>query len=229
MKMYDNFKSGTVLLLLLAGSPLLHAQPHSPADLTAAAQQWLQQQAGADKSKVQVHPLDPRSASRSCETPLQFSLVNPKIQSQNSIKVLCDGIGGWQLYLSAKVSQMTDVLVSTKHLAPGTLLGADMVQIESRDQLFIRGATLTDASIVDGARIKRNLSQGQILTLRDLCLVCKGDQVTIEGISGSLVVATSGKALSDGSLGDNIEVQNSSSGRKIQASVTAVKKVAINL
>ncbi len=53
--------------------------------------------------------------------------------------------------------------------------------------------------------------------------------VTIEGISGSLNVATSGKALSDGSLGDNIQVQNLNSGRKVQASVTAVKKVAINL
>lgn len=229
MKMYDNFKAVALLFLLLDGCPSARADIHSAAELTAAAQQWLQQEAGSAQTKVQVHPLDPRSADRRCDTPLVFALVNPKLQSQNSIKVLCQDPGGWQLYLSAKVSQMTDVLVSTKQLAPGTVLNADMMQVESRDQLFVRGATITDVRVVEGARIKRNLSQGQILTMRDLCLVCKGDQVTIEGFSGSLVVATSGKALSDGSLGDSIEVQNSSSGRKIQASVTAVKKVAINL
>ncbi|WP_430456176.1 flagellar basal body P-ring formation chaperone FlgA [Rheinheimera sp.] len=160
---------------------------------------------------------------------MQFSLVNPKLQTQNSIKVLCETELGWQIYLSAKVSQMQEVVVSRRQLAPGVILSKEMIQLETRDQLISRGAVVTDPELLDGARTKRSLSRGQILTLQDLCLVCKGDMVTIEGISGSLIVATSGKALSDGSLGDNIQVQNLNSGRKVQASVTAVKRVAINL
>ena len=232
MKMYDNFnfkglKHLALLLPYMAFS--LHAEVYSAADLTNAAQNWLQQQTSSNQVHVRVHPLDSRSADRECSMDLQFSLVNPRLQSQNSIKVLCGGTSGWQLYLSARVTQLADVVVAKRQLAPGSVINTEMVQIESRDQFFSRGAVITDPQILDGARTKRALNLGQILTLQDLCLVCKGDMVTIEGISGTLIVATSGRALSDGSLGDNIQVQNLSSGRKVQASVTAVKKVAINL
>jgi flagella basal body P-ring formation protein FlgA len=229
MKMYDNFKALRALAILLSGLVAeAHSETFNAADLTNAAQQWLQQQS-ADQVQIRVHPLDARMKARECDAPLQFSMVNPKIQSQNSIKVLCSGTNGWQLYLSARASQLVEVVVATRQLAPGSVLSMDMVQLENRDQLFSRGATISNPDIVEGARTKRALNPGQILTLRDLCLVCKGDMVTIEGISGTLIVATSGKALSDGSLGDNIEVQNLNSGRKVQANVTAVKKVAINL
>jgi flagella basal body P-ring formation protein FlgA len=83
--------------------------------------------------------------------------------------------------------------------------------------------------MVIGARTKRSLNIGQIITNADLCLVCKGDIVTIEGISDSLVVSAAGKALADGALGDNVRVQNLQSGRTIVASVSAIKKVAIKL
>jgi flagella basal body P-ring formation protein FlgA len=232
MKMYDNFnfKGLRYLALLLpALSFQASATTFSAADLTNAAQQWLQQQITPSQTQIRVHPLDTRSKDRECDVALQFSLVNPKIQSQNSIKVLCSGTRGWQLYLSARASQLVDVIVAKRQLAPGSVLSTEMVQLESRDQFFSRGATISNPDLVDGARTKRALSPGQILTLQDLCLVCKGDMVTIEGISGTLMVATSGKALTDGSLGDNIEVQNLNSGRKVQANVTAVKKVAINL
>lgn len=232
MKMYDNFKlSKLSSLALLIG--FLHgvasAEIYSPDKLTAAAEHWLQQNAGSGQAQIRVYPLDSRSQDRECAVPLQFSLVNPKLQTQNSIKVLCETDSGWQLYLSAKVSQMQEVVVSRRQLAPGVILNKEMIQMESRDQLYSRGAVVTDLALLDGARTKKSLSRGQILTLQDLCLVCKGDMVTIEVISGSLSVATSGKALSDGSLGDNIQVQNLNSGRKVQASVTAVKRVAINL
>lgn len=232
MKMYDNFKfNGFRSLALLLGLQFgsAGAEVYTPADLTTAAQHWLQQHAADEQSQIRVHPLDVRSSNRECRLPLQFSLVNPKLQTQNSIKVLCESEQGWQLYLSARVTQIVEVVVSRRQLAPGSVLTQEMLQVENRDRLQSRGAVVTDPTILEGARTKRALNLGQILTLQDLCLVCKGDMVTIEGISGSLNVATSGKALSDGSLGDNIQVQNLNSGRKVQASVTAVKKVAINL
>ncbi len=217
--------------MLIAGFQLFTAQAdiYNPASISSAAQQWLQQQTGSAQMQVRVYPLDPRSHERSCETSLQFDLVNPKLQGQNSIKVTCADEHGWQLYLSAKISLMAEVVVMTRQLAPGTVLSQDMFRVESRDQAFSRGAVVTDPEVLLGARTKRSLNLGQVVTLQDLCLVCKGDMVTIEGLSGTLIVATSGKALSDGSLGDNIQVQNLNSGRKVQASVTAVKKVAINL
>jgi flagella basal body P-ring formation protein FlgA len=232
MKMYDNFsniKLNTLTLLLGMQVFSAAAEVYTPSDLTNATQAWLQQQSNTAHMQIRVHPLDMRSKNRECSVPLQFSLVNPKLQTQNSVKILCDAEQGWQLYLSAKISQMIEVVVTRRQLPPGSVLTGEMIEVEARDQFFSRGAVITDPLLIEGARTKRAVNLGQILTLQDLCLVCKGDMVTIEGISDSLVVATSGKALSDGSLGDSIQVQNLNSGRKVQASVTAVKKVAINL
>jgi len=231
MKMYDYFKLLPLLYLSVSVLTPAHALEanYSPAQISQAGQDWLNQQLDDSSVQAKVYPLDNRLANRYCTQPLQFSLVSPRIQTQNSIRVLCDGPAGWQLYLSAKVSKMLEVAVSERQLAAGTVLSIDMFRIELRDQLLSRGAVVQDPAIINGARSKRSLSVGQVVTMQDLCLVCKGDLVTIEGISGTLIVATAGKALSDGSLGENIQVQNLNSGRTVQASVTAVKKVAIQL
>lgn len=230
MKMYDYFKTLPLLWLVVAGlNPAIANSLYSPAQISQDGQAWLTDYVNDSTVKVAVYPLDNRLAERSCTEPLQFSLVNPKIQTQNSIRVLCNGPAGWQLYLSAKVSRLIEVAVSERQLPSGTVLSQDMFRLEMRDQLTSRGSVIQDPQLLSGARSKRSLSVGQVVTLQDLCLVCKGDMVTIEGISGTLIVATAGRALADGSLGENIQVQNLNSGRTVQASVTAVKKVAIEL
>lgn len=230
MKMYDYFKLLPLLYLSVFSLQAVAAElTYAPAQISQAGQDWLNQHINDSSIKATVYPLDSRLANRYCAEPLQFSLVSPRLQAQNSIRVLCEGPAGWQLYLSAKVSKLLEVAVSERQLAAGTILSSDMFRLELRDQLSSRGAVVQDPALLAGARSKKTLSVGQIVTLQDLCLVCKGDLVTIEGISGTLIVATAGKALSDGSLGENIQVQNLNSGRTVQASVTAVKKVAIQL
>jgi len=230
MKMYDYFIKLPLVWLTIAALNNAMATPlYSPAQISQAGQQWLDNYLNDPTLKASVYPLDNRLAERSCTQALQFNLVNTKVQTQNSIRVLCEGPAGWQLYLSAKVSRMIEVAVSERQLPSGTILSSDMFRIELRDQLSSRGSVVQDPQLLAGARSKRSLSIGQIVTLQDLCLVCKGDMVTIEGISGTLIVATAGRALSDGSLGESIQVQNLNSGRTVQASVTAVKKVAIEL
>jgi flagella basal body P-ring formation protein FlgA len=238
MKMYDNFfqtlncrKLLTALGLLIASTPSL-ATEYFAAQLSSQANAWLETrlaEQGTENAKVIMYPVDQRIASKFCELPLEFSLVNQSIQTQNSIRVQCPDQSGWQVYLSAKVSKMVMALVSNRQLAAGSLITEDAIYAQEREQSQARGVLLQDPAMVIGARTKRSLNIGQIITNADLCLVCKGDIVTIEGISDSLVVSTAGKALNDGALGDNVRVQNLQSGRTIVASVSAIKKVAIKL
>lgn len=238
MKMYDNFywRLGQAKLLLafslLLPSNHLAATEYSRTQLSEQVVAFLQSQLAVQDNtdvKITMHPIDARIGSKFCQSPLQLQLVNPQIQNQNSVKVQCVDEQGWQIYLNAKVSKMVQALVSARQLAPGSVITAEAIYSQSREQSQSRGLILQDPALVIGARTKRSLNIGQIITNADLCLVCKGDIVTIEGISNSLVVSTAGKALSDGALGDNVRVQNLQSGRVVVASVSAIKKVAINL
>lgn len=238
MKMYDNFfqalicrKYFTSIVLLLACVKPMAAE-YQASQLTSEAHTWLESvliAEGTTSAKITMYPVDQRLASKYCELPLEFSLVNPSIQNQNSIRVQCHDANGWQIYLSAKVSKMVMALVTNMQLTAGSIITAEAVSLQTREQNQARGIIMQDPAFVIGARTKRSLNIGQIITNADLCLVCKGDMVTIEGISDSLIVSAAGKALNDGALGDNVRVQNLQSGRTVVASVSAIKKVAIKL
>ncbi|MBY0418822.1 MAG: flagellar basal body P-ring formation chaperone FlgA, partial [Pararheinheimera sp.] len=132
-----------------------------------------------------------------------------------------------QLYVSARFTQQTDATLTVRNIALGSLITADMLTLGQADLRLARGSLVKNPASVIGARVKRSLSAGQVVTLQDLCLVCKGDIVTISGLNSGLEVRTVGIAQMDGILGDQIRVTNRQSNRTVVAEVVAVKKVAI--
>lgn len=236
MKIYDNFSKLQKLIapfggfLLLSIAAPLKAESYSADDLTRLVAGWaIQQTQSQDQMSVQVFPLNSRLAAKDCPTPPELSWVNPALQQQNSVKIHCNSDTPWQVFVNVRLVQQVEVVVSSKQLSSGSIVSSSDLALEVRDVRQARGQYLTTFERIDGARLKRTVSHGQILKLSDFCLVCKGDQVTIEGISGTLAVSTTGKALSDATLGETVRVQNSQSGRVVEAQVTAVKKVTINL
>ncbi len=237
MKMYYKFLPRARLLQALCTSLILYsgttfAASYSMADLTLYTTQWLEQQtpdSGLNQLKIQVYPLDNRLADKTCEQSLQFALVSEQLQRQNTVKVQCPDSGGWQLFLPAKVSQFVDAVAVTRQLAAGSYLSSDMLTQTETELSQSRGALVPEVELIVGARTKRTLNAGQILTQNDLCLVCKGDVVTIAGVSNGLSVTTQATALQDGTLGDDVKVQNLQSKRVVTAQITAVKRVEIKL
>jgi len=237
MKMYDKFLPKIRhLQALYTGLALLSwgvsATSYSMSDLTTYTTNWLEQQApdqSVNKLKIQVHPLDSRLADRNCEQSLQMSLVNVQLQRQNTVRIQCPDTGGWQLFVSAKVSQLVNAVAVTRQLAAGSYLSNDLLVETETELLQSRGTLVNDAQFIVGARTKKALNSGQIITQNDLCLVCKGDVVTIAGVSNGLSVTTQATALQDGTLGDDVRVQNLQSKRVVTAQITAVKRVEIKL
>ncbi len=237
MKMYDNFFSLKQCLrqILVALSLLsFHAlgNSYSMADIAEQSTAWLSlqlSQSDSSQQDVLVHPLDARLAAKTCEQPLQFSLVSTKVQRQNTIRVLCTDSPGWQLFLSARVSQLIQAVTASRQIPAGTVISSDMLSLGSAESSQTRASLVQDPALIVGARAKRSLNQGQILNQTDLCLVCKGDVVTIEGISTGLTVTTQATALQDGTLGEAVRVQNNGSNRVIKAEIVAVKRVVIKL
>ena len=63
----------------------------------------------------------------------------------------------------------------------------------------------------------------------NVCIVCKGEMVTILANSSSFQIKTNGTALSDGTVGEQVRIKNNRSGKVISARVKAINKVVINL
>lgn len=237
MKMYDKFipwiayqKALCATLVLISGH--VGANSYSMSDLTTHTANWLEQQkfdSGPGQFKIQVHPLDERLADKTCDQPLQLSLVNGQLQRQNTVRIYCSDPNDWQLFVPARISIYVSAVAVSRQLPAGSYLSSDMLVQTDTELLQSRGAIIDEAKLIVGARTKRALNSGQILTQNDLCLVCKGDVVTIKGVSNGLSVTTQATALQDGTLGDEVKVQNLQSKRIVTAQIIAVKRVEINL
>ena len=234
MKKYENlFKQAlTVTIAALCFSSAVRAadpQSYTPGQLTELAATWLEQQVKERLGELQINitPLDNRIGDKLCSTLPQLSLSQDITQRQNTIQLRCNSEPGWLLYVPVRIDEIVRTVVMTQNITTGTLISADMLTTDNRERRFVRGSLVSDESLIIGAKSKKSLSLGQIVTLQDLCLVCKGDVVTISVSDNGLQVAATGIAQSDGSLGDTISVLNRQSKRAIIAEVTAVNRVSV--
>ena len=233
MKKYENlFLCSLVYLCLTVCLPTQASeQSYQPEHLTTLAQQWLDNQLSAYDGAVyqtDISALDPRIGSKACAVALEFNLSQALTQRQNTIVIRCNSGDNWQLYVPVRIDEIVQTLVVKQNITTGSLITADMLENTTRPRRLVRGNLVAEATDAIGAKTKRSLSMGQILTYQDLCLVCKGDIVTIAIRDKGLAVSASGVAMSDGSLGDIIQVQNRQSKRAIKAEVIAVNRVSVN-
>lgn len=178
---------------------------------------------------VKVMPLDKRIKIQSCQQPLVASLSTKKHSRNQYVKVHCPGEKPWQLFISARVETMVPVLVASTNIARGSILDSSNMKVEMRRQHSVRGEVLDSAQLIAGARSNRNISSGQAIHKKLICLVCKGESVTIIASNNNFSIKTAGTALSNGSIGDEVRVKNTRSGRTVSARVNALNQVIINL
>ncbi|MCT7656635.1 flagellar basal body P-ring formation chaperone FlgA [Oceanimonas sp. NS1] len=70
---------------------------------------------------------------------------------------------------------------------------------------------------------------GRPILASQLCVVCKGDRVTIVAQSGGLSIRTDGTAEEDGTFNERIRIRNTRSGREIQARISEAGVVTVGL
>ncbi|WP_214000102.1 flagellar basal body P-ring formation chaperone FlgA [Arsukibacterium sp.] len=234
MNKYDKFYP-TVFILLFFISNLSWANvsdvaQYSPQQLTEMTQKWLQQELNISSNsatQIEVVPLDNRIGNKQCADAPEFSRPQHKNSRQFTVSIRCNQPGPWQLYIPVKVTEMVETVTVRQNIATGTVITADMLQTEDKERRFVRGNLVSDPRQIVGARSKRAMNNGQLITMQDLCLVCRGDVVTILIDNSGLSVSASGIAEQDGTLGDTISVQNQQSGRTIQTEVVAVNQVRV--
>ncbi|MEI6893057.1 MAG: flagellar basal body P-ring formation chaperone FlgA [Colwellia sp.] len=182
-----------------------------------------------EKIQVSVSEIDPRITIHPCTVPL-IAYIPDKNSTRNvSIKISCDDQAPWKIYLSAKVEITEAVLVAKNTISRGDTLDESNIELVYMPIYSIRGEKLTDTSIIFGAKAERRIAQGKAISKNSICLVCKGDVVTITASSKSFNIKTRGVALSSGNFNEQIRVKNSHSNRIIIARVKTMNQVIIHL
>lgn len=181
------------------------------------------------KTRITVAKLDPRIVIQPCELPLIATSPDKNKVRNINVKVSCEGEKPWKLYISTKVEITEAVLIAAKTISKGDVLDASNVELAFIGVNKLRGERLNDTSIVFGGKAKRRITKGKTISKNSICLICKGDVVTITASSESFSIKTQGVALSSGNINDQIRVKNTRSNKVITPRIKAVNQVVINL
>ena len=188
-----------------------------------------------EKARINITPqsLDTRVNLPNCYLPIKAEIASDRaIRRNNTVKISCNSPDlsyPWQIFLSVRVDILYPIVVAKSTMGPGDLIARGDIDIEYIEQSSIRGQQFEEISQVLGARLKRRAATGQPIFANQLCIVCKGDSVSIFARSENFQIKTVGEALHDGNVGDKIRIKNSHSHKKLDARVTGVGQVEVRM
>ena len=180
-------------------------------------------------SIVSVRKIDPRIVVPSCSQAFEYSAPSfDNRMSTVAVKVTCPE-SQWFTFVNAQIRRLQKVIVASTTMSPGAILSVNNVKTIEIDRQRIRGSTFQDVNALIGAKLKRRVREETIITSNMLCFVCKGDRVTVTAKTGNLAIKVSGMALEDGTLGESIRVENTSTSKAILAEVVSNDEVVVNI
>lgn len=176
-----------------------------------------------------VTNIDTRIIIKPCQVPIKANIPENTNRRNVNVNITCDDSNPWQLYLPAKIERTFAVVVTTSTIEKGEILTNDNIAIDYIATNKIRGERITDINSVLGSKAEKRIGNERTITKTNICLVCKGDVITIVAKNDNFLIKTKGTALTSGNLHEQIEVKNSRSGRIIKPQISAVNQVTINL
>ncbi|MEO9525527.1 MULTISPECIES: flagellar basal body P-ring formation chaperone FlgA [Marinobacter] len=224
------------IALLMSGLPGGVTAETTAMEIEQAATNYLTAFAEEQSEKgyqVSYEPsgVDSRLALASCEQPLAVEFTgDPWRSTHPSLQVACEGIRPWRMFVTASVSINGPALVAARPLARGERITADMVTTQSVVVNASRRGVLGTADHIQGMEVRRPINAGSVITpdlLTAPDAVERGDHVIITAKSGAFSVTSRGKALANGSVGEQVLIQNLRSARTVRANVIAPGRVEI--
>ena len=180
--------------------------------------------------QISALPLDSRIPERLCESPINKELpTEPPFNRQVTAQLKCQDLNSWTQYVHVRIIELEPVVVVTTNLARGEVIRPEHLRLEMKPKQFVRTQYVQDEAILIGSRSKRNLRDGTPIVMSQVCMVCKGDNVTIYASLRGLRIKTTGIALEDGTLDELVRVKNKKSGKVLNARVDGVESVQVNI
>jgi flagella basal body P-ring formation protein FlgA len=197
------------------------------ASLRAAAEQGLRDHFARPGSRIEVstEPLDLRLQLAVCTQPLRALISDQtQVRSRMTVPVQCPQAGGWTVRVPVRLKLFRNVLVSSRALLRGDGISAADVHAEERDVARLGYGYLENFRQIAGRSLSRAVARGTVLTpgtLGGRRMVRAGDHVQVLAQLDGIEVRADGVALGSGDNGARLRVRNASSGRVVDAMVSA--------
>ncbi|MAB22592.1 MAG: flagella basal body P-ring formation protein FlgA [Idiomarina sp.] len=185
-----------------------------------------------DNGRVEVvaNNLDPRMTPKVCPQQPKVDLANnATLDSYTTIEIECTAAAHWRTYVPVRIYHYKNVVTAASPMSPGQMISESDLVYSEIDLNRVRSNVFTDMTALVGARIKKRISAGQAISASDTCLVCEGQSVTIVAQDKTLRITAAGRALADGLKGESVVVENARSNKSVQAVVTGLNEVTVNL
>lgn len=184
--------------------------------------------AANDQLSATAAEVDSRIRATDCPDPLTTSSPSNGRSSTNvTVLVQCEA-DNWRIYVPVRVSLLRPLVTALRPLSRGELVSNSDISISLIEQRAYRRFGFNQTNQVVGAKLKRNVRQGDVIEQGDICVVCRNETVVIKAVKGGLIITTKGTALSDGSSGEQVRVKNKKSSRIIDGIVTGIAEVTVN-
>jgi len=221
----------TLFLIVLCFSTS-HATTWDKAYIETFAKRYLEEKLlppEGGKISISIAKIDPRITIKPCQQKLIANIPENTKSRNVNVKISCADSTPWQIYLPARIEETFAVVVATTTIERGATLSKSNISVQYLASNKIRGKKLTDIIAILGSKAEKRIGKGRAINTKNVCLVCKGDSVTITAKSSNFIIKTQGIALSSGNLNKQIKVKNTRSGKVIRAKVTAINQVIIHL
>ncbi|RBW41755.1 flagella basal body P-ring formation protein FlgA [Psychromonas sp. B3M02] len=224
-----------IFLILSLGSSHIFASPNYSKEVEKFAETLIFNKYQAtfelteeQKLYIKANPISDRMTFTECTIPLEGYIVGDKIKSKTAVKVSCKDDTPWDLYVRVKVQTLIPLIVSSRPLSKGETLDEENIELIYKAKSQVRGSTFSELALLNGVRLKRNVSSQRGIRFKDVCYVCKGDKVTITANQSGLKIKASGIALTDGNIGSTVRVKNTRTQREVVGTVYALKEVQVS-
>lgn len=146
------------------------------------------------------------------------------------VDVMLDGSFYRSIPVPLNVTSVRRVLVARSALLKGQTLSCENVDVEMRDVAALFSAPQDSDCAKLQRRLRRNLSAGEVLLsdeLETIPAISEGESVTLQVTSGAVVLESKAQALTDGQVGQRIEVRAALSQEPVLAMVVAPGVVSV--
>ena len=243
MKKQCKISSFFILLAILAWQPAQSfaaaaaSQWQSHAAIRNTAQSFLDAFASTrhegNRSEVKLGKLDSRLRVKTCDSALEaFMSPGGRTTGNTTVGVRCPDVGGWSIYVAARIDVFAPVLVARQPLTRGATLQDSDLELVERNLSNLPYGYYTDSQSITGQLAKRTITAATVITpqmLQAPKLVKRGQRVTLIVETGPLKIRSTGKAMSDGKFGDLVNVKSDGSLRVVDGIVISPGVIKVTL
>lgn len=220
-------------MTVLVSGDVRAAAIEPPANIARAAEAFVRDHVPDNGSAtvIEAGHLDPRLRLAACSAPLVGEwAVGHAPRARSTVTVSCDGAKRWRINVPVVIRSRIEALVLRRPLARGGSVDpADVerrtLEVEGLSHFYIR-----ELGEIEGRHLARPAPAGTPLVAAWFvadALVKKGQDITLVAMTTGVEIRASGRAMSNGALGQRVRVQNMSSLKIVEGVVETGPRVRV--